>query len=281
MSPVCQDCWLSYSVSSGLTSPFYMSHPQSSSSVHPCPQDGILDTLEDWTACMTWTLDNGTVVLSNFVMEDEECSASRLEYWGQQYLPIVWNSTGTAECCTEDGCNDDRQNTTTASLAPSTTKDATTVMDTTTTSEDTVTTLEPVAAHLAEVDCTECRTLEHSQCLALPRLGEREDFQEMVRRVAAQSRAGGAGQCVCREGFLALRKAGRLVRCVDPILQTAALGGRCLVQKVMLLGPLHLQDPPHLLGPPHLLSHSTVPLCLTLSVFLTQILLSTRASRPT
>ena len=34
-----------------------------------CPQDGVLDSLDDWTACMTWTLDNGTTVLSNFVME--------------------------------------------------------------------------------------------------------------------------------------------------------------------------------------------------------------------
>ena len=34
---------------------------------------------QDWTACMTWILDNGTVVLSNFVMEDEECSSDRLE----------------------------------------------------------------------------------------------------------------------------------------------------------------------------------------------------------
>ena len=34
-----------------------------------CPEDGVLDSLDDWTACMTWTLDNGTTVLSNFVME--------------------------------------------------------------------------------------------------------------------------------------------------------------------------------------------------------------------
>merc|ERR1719234_1144360 len=58
---------------------------------------------------MTWILDNGTVVLSNFVMEDEECSADRLDYWGTQYLPLVWNMTGTAECCSEDDCNDTRE----------------------------------------------------------------------------------------------------------------------------------------------------------------------------
>ena len=27
-------------------------------------------------------------------VQDEECTADRLEYWGTQYLDIVWNSTG-------------------------------------------------------------------------------------------------------------------------------------------------------------------------------------------
>ena len=33
--------------------------------------------------------------------QEEECSASRLAYWGREYLPIVWNMTGVAECCTQ------------------------------------------------------------------------------------------------------------------------------------------------------------------------------------
>ncbi len=30
--------------------------------------------LQGWDACMTWTLKNGTVVLQNFVMKDEDCT---------------------------------------------------------------------------------------------------------------------------------------------------------------------------------------------------------------
>merc|ERR1719234_274647 len=84
---------------------------------------------------MTWPLDNGTVVLSNFVMEDEECSADRLDYWGTQYLPLVWNMTGTAECCSEDDCNDTREKkdtTTEDTTTEATTKEDTTIEDTTT-----------------------------------------------------------------------------------------------------------------------------------------------------
>ena len=43
---------------------------------------------------MTWTLDNGTIVLQNFVKKDEDCTADKLKYWGTDYLDIVWNTTG-------------------------------------------------------------------------------------------------------------------------------------------------------------------------------------------
>merc|ERR1719234_577117 len=92
---------------------------------------------------MTWILDNGTVVLSNFVMEDEECSADRLNYWGTQYLPLVWNMTGTAECCSEDDCNDTREKkdtTTEDSISKDPAEEDTIKQDTTietTTAEDT------------------------------------------------------------------------------------------------------------------------------------------------
>ena len=72
---------------------------------------------------MTWTLDNGTIVMQNFVNKDQvksfskmkalqlfnqDCTANQLEYWGSTYLDLVWNMTGTAECCYSDGCNDNR-----------------------------------------------------------------------------------------------------------------------------------------------------------------------------
>ena len=42
-----------------------------------CPDDGVLESLEVWDACMTWTLDNGTVVLQNFVMAEDDCTEDR------------------------------------------------------------------------------------------------------------------------------------------------------------------------------------------------------------
>jgi hypothetical protein len=123
-----------------------------------CPADGVLESLDDWTACMTWTLDNGTVVLSNFVMEDEECSADRLAYWGREYLPLVWNSTGRADCCTEDGCNDARE--------PSATSTASADYSTTLqTEEQGETTVAEEGRGEELVDCTECDAVEHSECL--------------------------------------------------------------------------------------------------------------------
>ena len=71
---------------------------------------------------MTWTLDNGTIVMQNFVKKDQvklwnensshlsaqDCTADQLDYWGSTYLDLVWKMTGTAECCYSDGCNDNR-----------------------------------------------------------------------------------------------------------------------------------------------------------------------------
>merc|ERR1719312_937150 len=34
---------------------------------------------------MTWTLDNGTVVLQNFVMAEDDCTEDRLEFWVDKY----------------------------------------------------------------------------------------------------------------------------------------------------------------------------------------------------
>ena len=53
---------------------------------------------------MTWTLDDGTVVLSNFIMEDEECSQDRLDYWGQVGTIIPLNfSAHPRNTCTGSG----------------------------------------------------------------------------------------------------------------------------------------------------------------------------------
>ena len=44
----------------------------------------------------------------------------RLQYWGEDYLDLVYNMTGTAECCYEDGCNDNRETTATATTTATT-----------------------------------------------------------------------------------------------------------------------------------------------------------------
>ena len=36
-------------------------------------------------------------------IKDEECGADRLDYWGNQYLDIVWNSTGFTMALILDG----------------------------------------------------------------------------------------------------------------------------------------------------------------------------------
>ena len=39
----------------------------------------------------------------------KDCTADKIDYWGNDYLDLVWNMTGTAECCYTDGCNDNRK----------------------------------------------------------------------------------------------------------------------------------------------------------------------------
>ena len=207
-----------------------------------CPDDGVLESLEVWDACMTWTLDNGTVVLQNFVMAEDDCTEDRLEFWGKKYLDIVWNSTGTAECCYEDGCNDNRPNTTTVVTTPSTSPTfqetsrvhPTSLQPITNTEEYTANEETKATDSIDEVkneksQCDQCKDIEYSECID-DKIGvfRLQGFGEMVKKMARINRH---LKCSCKTGFLPLYTNGVLEKCVDPIIKTSGIYGRCLVQE--------------------------------------------------
>ena len=208
-----------------------------------CPDDGILETLDVWDACMTWTLDNGTTVLQNFVMADEDCTEDRLEFWGKKYLDIVWNTTGIAECCYDDGCNDNRESTTqseaTSRIATTSGVNQDTTVETTrdTTQETaldaalSVTPYAPVKTTLHHkdsengIECDHCKDIQFSECLS-PEHTEWKSFAEMIKKIA---KVNTNEKCSCKAGFLPLYTEKILRKCVDPIVKTSCIYGRCLV----------------------------------------------------
>ena len=184
---------------------------------------------------MTWTLDNGTVVLQNFVMADEDCTEDRLEFWGKKYLDIVWNTTGTAECCYEDGCNDDRPSTTQLVTTASAESASTSVVISTTVEESSSSLTSPDPSFTTtieennddDLDCDLCQDIQYSECIN-DEIGEFriEGFGEMIKKMA---RVNTNVKCSCKTGFLPLYSDRFLVKCVDPIVKTSGIYGRCLV----------------------------------------------------
>ena len=197
---------------------------------------------------MTWTLDNGTIVLQNFVNKDEarisqcqntinklysylkDCTADKIDYWGTDYLNLVWNMTGTAECCYTDGCNDNREE-----------KPTTATSDTTTSVTHTTAPLTSSQAESIEdsqdkdnieegdddlnfpVDCSLCDNIMWSVCVSDP---SRKNIQNIGSVAVSRPQN---SLCSCMPGFLPLYMRQILVKCVDPIIKTSSVMGRCLV----------------------------------------------------
>ena len=77
-----------------------------------------------------------------------------MRYWGTDYLPIVWNMTGTAECCSEDECNDTREK-----------KNTTTNMDTANNNKDTTASIEDPTTTEGGTTPTEDTTLKKDSAM--------------------------------------------------------------------------------------------------------------------
>ena len=167
---------------------------------------------------MTWTLDNGTIVMQNFAKDEvkdisvlnsvelcvKDCSADKLRYWGGEYLKLVWNMTGEAECCYSDGCNDNREE------KPSTT---TTTTTTTSTSTSTSTTTSTTTV---TVDCRNCPSVEWSLCNSLLRNKNIPPHPILTK----------SSGCSCLPGFLPIFDEHGLSRCLDPIVKTSSVYAR-------------------------------------------------------
>jgi hypothetical protein len=71
-----------------------------------CPDDAKLFTSGSHDACITWRLGNGTVLLQNLVMAQEECTDEKVSFWSR-FVDLYYKSYGgSVSCCYTDGCND-------------------------------------------------------------------------------------------------------------------------------------------------------------------------------
>lgn len=93
--------------------------------------------------------------------------------------------------------------------------------------------MSPVSLIAKKTDCSQCLSIPNAFCLAnqeAPMLG-RMDFNLMVEKVSKIAEQ----VCTCSDGYLPIyNPASRkevLMRCHDPIIATATIGGRCLGQK--------------------------------------------------
>ncbi len=70
-----------------------------------CPNDAKMVDSATHDACITWRLGNGTVILQNVVLFENECTAPKIEFWTNFIDLYYQTSGGEVRCCDEDGCN--------------------------------------------------------------------------------------------------------------------------------------------------------------------------------
>ena len=157
--------------------------------------------------------------LSNIFLKD--CTAEKIDYWGHDYLDLVWNMTGTAECCYSDGCNDNRKE------KPTTVTTVTTVTTMTTSHEategsDDIQDMENFedTNSIIKVDCSQCEKILWSVCASDP---SRKNIQNIGSVAVSRPQN---SPCSCLPGFLPLYERQNLAKCVDPIIKTSSLMGR-------------------------------------------------------
>ena len=83
------------------------------------------------------------------------------------------------------------------------------------------------------VDCSKCLEIPQAFCLASSENNPNEvrmDFNDMIEKMTSES---DKKVCSCAEGYLPIynKTNGALIKCHDPIIKTATIGGRCLVQE--------------------------------------------------
>ena len=63
-------------------------------------------TSDSHSACITWRLGNGTILLQNLVTAEEECTDEKIAFWSQ-FVDLYYKTQGGAvSCCYSDLCND-------------------------------------------------------------------------------------------------------------------------------------------------------------------------------
>ena len=70
-----------------------------------CPDNAKLVDSATHDACITWRLGNGTIILQNVVMFENECTTAKVDFW-TRFINLYYQSTGgEVRCCDSDGCN--------------------------------------------------------------------------------------------------------------------------------------------------------------------------------
>jgi len=71
-----------------------------------CPQQSHVTSSNSHDACITWIHGNGTVLLQNVVISQNECSQERIQFWSR-FVDLYYKTTGgTVSCCYNNFCND-------------------------------------------------------------------------------------------------------------------------------------------------------------------------------
>ena len=159
------------------------------------------------------------IILSSCNIFIKDCTADKIDYWGNDYLDLVWNMTGTAECCYTDGCNDNRKKkpttTTTTTTTTVTTTATTTTKQVTESSDD-----SQDKDNIEDEDCSTCDNIKYSVCASDPGRIDIENIGSVAISRPQNS------PCLCFQGFLPLYERQNLVKCVDPIKKTSSVMGR-------------------------------------------------------
>ena len=176
--------------------------------------------MPEWNACMVWVLNRGNrVILQNFVYSHSDCTKEKLEHWSE-YIQKTWREPGRAQCCFEDMCNNESLFQDTGPIIDDSVSIEAGVVDTKITLIDT-----------KKIDCTQCLEIPHAFCMAEPDQDPnniRMDFDDMIEKMIQDPEN---QVCNCAEGYIPIYDQGSLIKCHDPIIKTATIGGRCLRQE--------------------------------------------------
>ncbi|CAB4060786.1 unnamed protein product [Lepeophtheirus salmonis] len=74
-----------------------------------CPENAVIVPAgNEFNACVTWRLGNGTVILQNVVKFEQECTQSKIAFWSKfinMYYGGNEKNSASVACCQNSGCN--------------------------------------------------------------------------------------------------------------------------------------------------------------------------------